>query len=400
MNQDNNLDIGSNTNISSNTSQKNINQEGQNSLQENNNNPAHLYLNNSARFANPQRSISSGRSSSPPPSSSGNQEKESRLIQRRKSTPSWTVSREVKYIKKDRKKKNVEQMLVVFQNDKNDVGRWINVSELNCPQLIEEYWERKKQMKESNINNANNGEDKQPGSTKKTGNRSIKEIIGMIPSDEYKYIYAVNFNDSTNEEYIPWKEMRKQYPKQLLKYYESHIDQENFTIAPPSSVLPLITDNHQISQQQSQPQIQKPHQLQRHQSHPQSHPHPQQHIQPPPQSIQEQQPNFAAQINEPLQNNEHQPQNVINDNANKVIESENKENTDNVIPIFLKTNQNIQNIPISQNVPISQIHMLQNQVKLQRTSSNPTREPTNRRPSQNLTQIQLIQQNLKMMNKK
>ena len=343
------------------------------SFQNNYNNTAIIHLDSSAKFGIYQRSSSAGRSSSPPPLSS-NQDKHPNFIQRRKSTPSWTLTREVKYIKKDRRKKNVEQMLVVFQNDKNDIGRWIDVSELNCPQLIEEYWIRKKQMKESNLNNANNNGDKQ-SNPKKTGARAIKEIIGMIPSQEHKYIYVVTYNDSTTEDYKLWKEMRKHYSKQLLKFYESHIDQENFIIAPPSSISPIIQDVPQISQQQSQQQITQPlnQQSQKHYHHQQKQQLSHEDITPDlPQVI------------------ESQVQDINDAEKNIEEEKEDKSESNNAIPIF-------------QNPPIAKIQMLQHQVQLQRMTNTPPSQPKEQTKSirpQRSSQIQLIQQNSLIMSRK
>ena len=146
------------------------------------------------------------------------------IVQRRQSTP--IMKREVRMIKKDRKKKNIEQMLVVYFGDKNDNGHWVDVSNLTCTKLIEEYRENKKKNQENSKNEI-----------KKSGNRTIKEIKGMIPSDEHKYIYVVHFNDSNDDEYITWKDMHNYYSKYLLKFYEAHIDQ---------SVL-MPQNNHQQS---------------------------------------------------------------------------------------------------------------------------------------------------------
>lgn len=350
-------------------------------FQADSNNPAKFNFESSARITSIQRSSTVGRSSSPPPPSSV-QENRSNFIQRRKSTPSWTISREVKYIKKDRRKKGVEQMLVIFQNDKNDIGRWIDVSELNCPQLIEEYWERKKQMKESNLNNESS---EKQSSSKNTGTRTIKEIVGMIPSQEHKYIYAVIFNDAAAQEYVLWKEMRKYYSKQLLKFYESHIDQDNFIIAPPSSISSILPEIQQISHHQSQPQIIQPQNQKHHHHQQQSHPHQQQ----------QQQQQILTEVNNSTQTEETQKQDAANEEEKIEDETENKNEVNNSIPIFLMNDQS----SISHNLSIPKIQGLQSQVQLQRITSTPSaKEQT--RSSQPQILSQLIQQNSMIMNRK
>mgnify|MGYP002474567309 CR=1 FL=1 len=132
----------------------------------------------------------------------------------------------VKSIKKDRHKKGIHQMLVVYEEDKNDNGHWVAVSELNCPDLVSQFLDQKKDQKDKNDPNEAG---KQGNPQKKTNNnlRAIKEIRGMIASPKYKFIYVVEFSDSPTDEYISWADMRKHYSKQLLKFYESHIEDDN-----------------------------------------------------------------------------------------------------------------------------------------------------------------------------
>ena len=58
-------------------------------------------------------------------------------------------------------------------------------------------------------------------------NFTLKEIIGIAPNagPDHQHVFVCRFSDSVNNEYVANKQMRKRFSLQLIKFYESHIEE-------------------------------------------------------------------------------------------------------------------------------------------------------------------------------
>lgn len=71
-----------------------------------------------------------------------------------------------------------------------------------------------------------------PESVKKKQNQAqnavLKEILGIAPNagPDHQHIFVCRFSDSVNDEYVPHKQMRKRFSLQLIKFYESHLEEK------------------------------------------------------------------------------------------------------------------------------------------------------------------------------
>lgn len=65
----------------------------------------------------------------------------------------------------------------------------------------------------------------EPKRHNQTISRPLKEILGIIPNygPDNQNVFVCRFMDSLHDEYVPNKQMRKRYPLQLIKFYESHM---------------------------------------------------------------------------------------------------------------------------------------------------------------------------------
>ena len=65
----------------------------------------------------------------------------------------------------------------------------------------------------------------EPKRQNQTISRPLKEILGIIPNygPDNQNVFVCRFLDSSHDEYVPNKQMRKRYPLQLIKFYESHM---------------------------------------------------------------------------------------------------------------------------------------------------------------------------------
>lgn len=128
----------------------------------------------------------------------------------------------VSKILKDRRKLGEEQLLVVYSHEKGEKGHWVPQASLDCQELIDEYFAKK-------------AKDKSEGS-KKSQARQIVEICGIIPKDGKIFSFEVLFKDTGKKEIVPVSTMHKHYTKQLLSFYESHIEPQQVKELPTQNV--------------------------------------------------------------------------------------------------------------------------------------------------------------------
>jgi hypothetical protein len=122
--------------------------------------------------------------------------------------PAQAVAR----IKASRVKDEQTEYLVSYVGDHDSKGEWVASARLDAPRAITDFQlrERKKQQNSAKV------ADPAP--------RQLKEICGVIPGGQ-TWSFVVRFVDGTRDEEVPKATMRANYPKQLLKFYESRIEQ-------------------------------------------------------------------------------------------------------------------------------------------------------------------------------
>lgn len=141
------------------------------------------------------------------------QPKEAETINENNTTEKQTAKNKkniVSKIMKDRRKHGEEQLLVVYSHEKGDKGHWVPRASLDCHELIDEYFVQKSKNK--------------PEGNKKFQTRQIAEICGIIPKDGKIYSFEVLFKDSSKKEFVSVQNMHKHYAKQLINFYEAHIE--------------------------------------------------------------------------------------------------------------------------------------------------------------------------------
>jgi hypothetical protein len=125
------------------------------------------------------------------------------------------AARAVARIKASRVKDGQTEYLVICEGGQDSRGQWVASAKLDAPQALANFQHRE-QKKQARAKRAPAAD---PG-----GPRQLKEIRGLIPDGE-TWSFVVRFVDGTRDEAVPKATMRTNYPKQLLKFYESHIQQ-------------------------------------------------------------------------------------------------------------------------------------------------------------------------------
>ena len=115
--------------------------------------------------------------------------------------------RQIKTIKREQKKEGVVSFLVVFEGDANEKGQWVPETQLPAD-AVKSFREQKKAKKTTSSD---------------SNTRKIKEIKGIIPKGDELY-FVVRFREATKDEAIPKAVMHSTYTKDLLKFYESHME--------------------------------------------------------------------------------------------------------------------------------------------------------------------------------
>jgi hypothetical protein len=139
-----------------------------------------------------------------------------------------------KEIKKSMKKDGQEVYLVVFEGDETDSERWLSETELNRPDLIEQFKGQKKRARGS-------GHSAGAAGKKPTDARQIQEIRGLLGNGSER-MFVVRFVGTDKDEAVPKAMMHKLYAKELLKYYEAHIE----IAAPPVISKPPIVSSQPL----------------------------------------------------------------------------------------------------------------------------------------------------------
>jgi hypothetical protein len=121
------------------------------------------------------------------------------------------VTRAVARIKASRVKDGQIEYLVSYVGDHDLKGEWVTSARLDAPRAVADF-QLREQKKQSHAKAA----DPAP--------RQLKEIRGVIPEGQ-TWSFVVRFVDGTRDEEVPKAMMHANYPKQLLKFYESRIDQ-------------------------------------------------------------------------------------------------------------------------------------------------------------------------------
>lgn len=112
----------------------------------------------------------------------------------------------IKDIKREQKKEGVDSCLVVFEGDATDAGRWVPTGSLPSDIVAQFREQRKKKTAKPDDQKA----------------RKIRTIHGIIPGDDL--VFVVRFRDTTKDEAVPRAIMHAQYAKELLKFYEGHME--------------------------------------------------------------------------------------------------------------------------------------------------------------------------------
>jgi hypothetical protein len=121
-----------------------------------------------------------------------------------------------KEIKKCVKKDGQDMYLVAFEGDGADAERWLSESELDRPDLMEKF---KAQKKRNRGAAQNSGDAKKPA----VPARQIQEIRGILANGSER-MFVVRFVGTDKDEAVPKAMMHKLYLKELVKYYEAHIE--------------------------------------------------------------------------------------------------------------------------------------------------------------------------------
>lgn len=115
-------------------------------------------------------------------------------------------------ITKNRKKNGVNQYYVLYNDSKDNKGRWVNESEIVDQKLITQFLENEKDKRKYNKRQNSSG-------------RRIQKIIGACYDDNLKsnFSFIVKFSDSNSQEKVSRNDMKCRYTKTYLSYLEENI---------------------------------------------------------------------------------------------------------------------------------------------------------------------------------
>jgi hypothetical protein len=118
--------------------------------------------------------------------------------------------RAIKRIKKSRVKEGQNEYLVVYEGDEKEKGTWLPEARID-PQHLSAFQEKRRTKPAA-----------EDGVPRPPGPRVIKEIRGVIPEGD-TWRFVVRFSDSPKDESVSRADMRSTYPKQLVRFYETHL---------------------------------------------------------------------------------------------------------------------------------------------------------------------------------
>jgi hypothetical protein len=118
--------------------------------------------------------------------------------------------RKVERIKKARLKDGRTEYFVKFAGNDGGRGAWLSPAQIDPPSLIDAF-------------RAKSRSDPPFEMSADPSVHEIKEIQGIIPQGD-TWSFLVRFSDSNKDELLSRADMRARYPRQLVRFYESHLE--------------------------------------------------------------------------------------------------------------------------------------------------------------------------------
>jgi hypothetical protein len=139
----------------------------------------------------------------------------------------------IKQITRSFKNEGKEYFFAFLEGDPTETGRWMEETEINRPDLIRQF--RAQKRKPRGGGSAVSGEGTAP--KRQSDTRQIQQIRGII-ADGADWLFVVRFAGAEKDEAVPKAVMNKHYPKQLLRFYEAHIEVPKPVVQPAQSPPP------------------------------------------------------------------------------------------------------------------------------------------------------------------